>query len=169
MKVVWKSLALCIGLAYLPFQAHSFETSNYAKVVSSEAVWVFSKVTRPVTKDECVETQVSHKNPENIVGDILIGGLIGAAIGNAVSDVPGVGTIGTSLGALLAADSYTHSSSGFKCTSRTVYKEYREKVLSHYDVEVRLDDKIIKFKSERPFERHSFVKVRTTEHFTLMN
>ena len=169
MKVVWKSLALFIGLAHLPFQAHSYETSSYAKVVSSEAVWSFNSVARPETKDECVKTQASHKNPENLVSDIIIGGLIGAAIGNAVSDAPGMGTIGTSIGALLAVDSYSHGSSGFKCTSSTVYKEHREKTLSHYNVKVRLDGKFITFKSDRPFERHSFVKVRTTEHFTLMN
>jgi len=169
MKVLRKTLLIALGLTCLSFQAHSYETSGYAKVISSKAVWSFTTVTRPETKDECVETHVSHKNPENLVGDIIIGGLIGAAIGNAVSDAHGMGTIGTSLGALLAADSHSRSSPDYKCSSKTVYRQHREKTLSHYDVKVRLDDRFITFRSDRPFERHSFVKVRTTEHFTLMN
>ena len=169
MKVVWKSLALFIGLAYLPFQAHSYETSSYAKVVSSEAVWSFNSVARPETKGECVKTQASHKNPENLVGDIIIGGLIGAAIGNAVSDAHGMGALGTSLGALFIADSYDQNSPTYKCTRKTIYREQQERVLSHYDVKVRLNDKFITFKSNRPLKRHSFVKVRSTERYTLLD
>ena len=48
-------------------------------------------------------------------------------------------------------------------------KEQQEKVLNHYDVKVRLHDKFITFKSNRPFKRHSFVKVRSTERYTLID
>ena len=122
----------------------------------------------PITK-KCKETLTYSTDPGNLVGDIIIGGLIGAAIGNAVSDAHGMGALGTSLGALFVADSYDQNSPTYKCTRKTIYREQQEKVLNHYDVKVRLYDKFITFKSNRPFKRHSFVKVRSTERYTLID
>ena len=169
MKVFWKSLVIGIGLICLSFQAHSLETSSYAKVVSSEPVWSVKTFSKPITRDKCVQNHASRTDYENLVGDMIIGGLIGAAIGNAVSDVHGMGAVGTSLGALFVADNHSQRSSGYKCTSKTVYSERQEKVISHYNVKVRLKNKFITFQSERPFERHSFVKVRSTESYSLVN
>jgi hypothetical protein len=80
-----------------------------------------------------------------------------------------MGELGTSLGALFVADSYDQSSPTYKCTRKTIYREQQEKVLNHYDVKVRLHDKFITLKSDRPFKRHSFVKVRSTERYTLID
>ena len=169
MNTWQKSLVIGIGLIGLSFQANSYETDAFAKVVSSKAVWSVKTISQPISHDECEETLTYPTDQGNLVGDIIIGGLIGAAIGNAVSDAHGMGALGTSLGALFIADSYDQNSPTYKCTRKTIYREQQERVLSHYDVKVRLNDKFITFKSNRPLKRHSFVKVRSTERYTLLD
>ena len=169
MKALQKLMAIGIGLIGFSFQANSYETDAYAKVVSSEPVWSVKTISQPISHNECKETLTYSTDPGNLVGDIIIGGLIDAAIGNAVSDAHGMGALGTSLGALFVADSYDQSSPTYKCTRKTIYREQQEKVLNHYDVKVRLHDKFITFKSNRPFKRHSYVKVRSTERYTLID
>ena len=149
MNTWQKSIVIGIGLIGLSFQANSYETDAYAKVVSSKAVWSVKTISQPISHEECEERLLLHWSG-NLVGDIIIGGLIGAAIGNAVSDAHGMGALGTSLGALFVADSYDQSSPTYKCTRKTIYREQQEKVLNHYDVKVRLHDKFITFKSNRP-------------------
>ena len=169
MNTWQKSIVIGIGLIGFSFQANSYETDAYAKVVSSKAVWSVKTSSQPISHNECKETLTHTTDSGNLVGDIIIGGLIGAAIGNAVSDAHGMGALGSSLGALLVADSYDQSSPTYKCIRKTIYREQQEKVLNHYDVKVRLHDKFITFKSNRPFKRHSFVKVRSTERYTMID
>ena len=86
MKALQKLMAIGICLIGFSFQANSYEIDAYAKVVSSVPVWSVKTISQPISHKECKETLTYSTDPGNLVGDIIIGGLIGAAIGNAVSD-----------------------------------------------------------------------------------
>ena len=167
MKIAFKT-ALVIGALILsPLQAQAYETTSYARVISSKPVWTVQTVSKPIVEQSCVHS-VSD-NHDDLLGDIIIGGLIGSVIGNAVSDVHGAGALGTSIGALIAADSHAQSASGVRCVSRSTTSEATRKVISHYEVKVRHDNKILTFETDTPFKRHGLVKVRANERYTLLN
>lgn len=166
MKIAFKT-ALVIGALILsPLQAQAYETTSYARVLSSKPVWTVQTVSRPIVEQSCVHS--ISDNHDDLLGDIIIGGLIGSVIGNAVSDVNGAGSLGTSIGALIAADGHTQSASGIRCVSNPTISETTRKVISHYEVKVRHDNKIITFETDTPFKSHSLVKVRANERYTLL-
>jgi len=167
MKIAFKT-ALVIGALILsPLQAQAYETTSYARVISSKPVWTVQTVSKPIVEQSCVHSVSDNHN--DLLGDIIIGGLIGSVIGNAVSDVHGAGALGTSIGALIAADSHAQNASGVRCVSNSTISETTRKVISHYEVKVRHDNKIITFETDTPFKRHSLVKVRANERYTLLN
>ena len=47
MKALQKLMAIGIGLIGFSFQANSYETDAYAKVVSSEPVWSVKTISQP--------------------------------------------------------------------------------------------------------------------------
>ena len=79
MNTWQKSIVIGIGLIGLSFQANSYETDAYAKVVSSKAVWSVKTISQPISHEECEETLAYSTDQGNLVGDMIIGGLIGAA------------------------------------------------------------------------------------------
>ena len=167
MKIAFKT-ALVIGALILsPLRVQAYETTSYARVISSKPVWTVQTVSKPIVEQSCVHS-VSD-NHDDLLGDIIIGGLIGSVIGNAVSDVHGAGALGTSIGALIAADSHAQNASGVRCVSNSTISETTRKVISHYEVKVRHDNKIITFETDTSFKRHSLVKVRANERYTLLN
>ena len=167
MKTAFKT-ALTIGAFILSSShAQAYETTSYARVISSKPVWTVLTVSKPIIEQNCVHS-VSN-NHDDLLGDIIIGGLIGSVIGNAVSDVHGVGALGTSIGALIGAESHAHSASTVRCISNSTISDNTQKVISHYEVKVRHDHKILTFETDTPFKRHSLVKVQANERYTLLN
>jgi len=167
MKIAFKTALVIGSLILSPLQVQAYETTSYARVISSKPVWTVQTVSKPIVEQSCVHS-VSDKH-DDLLGDIIIGGLIGSVIGNAVSDVHGAGALGTSIGALIAADSHAQNASGIRCVSNSTISETTRKVISHYEVKVRHDNKIITFETDTPFKRHSLVKVRANERYTLLN
>lgn len=167
MKTALKTALIIGALILSPFQAQAYETTSYARVISSKPVWTVQTVSKPIIEQSCVHS-VSD-NHDDLLGDVIIGGLIGSLIGNAVSGIDGAGALGTSIGALIAADSHAQSASGVRCVSNSTISETTQRVISHYEVKIRHNNKILTFETDTPFKRHSLVKVRANEHYTLLN
>lgn len=167
MKILFKIACIIGALILSPFQTQAYETTSYARVISSKPVWAVQTVSKPIVEQSCVHSVTN--NYDDLLGDIIIGGLIGSVIGNAVSDVHGAGSLGTSIGALIAADSHAQNASGVRCVSNSTISKTTRKVFSHYEVKVRHENKVITFETDTPFKRHSLVKVRANERYTLLN
>ena len=52
MKALQKLMAIGIGLIGFSFQANSYETDAYAKVVSSEPVWSVKTISQPISHND---------------------------------------------------------------------------------------------------------------------
>jgi uncharacterized protein YcfJ len=101
------------------------------------------------------------------LGSMIIGGLIGSAVGNKFSDNNGAGAAGTVAGAILGRE---HAKSqknsrivGYKqqesCTITTVMLEENVSKITGYRNHIELDGKIIKLESKSPLAVGSRVEV----------
>ena len=82
------------------------QTINHTRtgyVTAIETVWKQRVIHEPVTTTSC-HTSRTHSGFHGNLGDIAIGGLIGSAIGNKLSDEHGAGSLGALFGAAAAMD-----------------------------------------------------------------
>ena len=101
------------------------------------------------------------------LGSMIIGGLIGSAVGNKFSDNNGAGAAGTVAGAILGrkhAENQKNSRIvGYKqqesCTVKTVMLEENVSEITGYRSHIELDGKIIKLESKSPLAVGSRVEV----------
>jgi len=131
-------------------------------VTRSETVWATRVVSEPVSTTSCRETPGSG----NIsLGDLVVGGLVGSAIGNKLSDRHGAGTLGAVAGVLTASGNRTQRS----CVQETTYTNHTEQYPSHYIIHVRADGQRLRFESDRPYRPNERVRVRVSSNFSLMH
>jgi hypothetical protein len=168
MKSVLKTAFIAGAFISSSLQVNAYETVRHGKVITSKPVWSVQTFTTPTTYNECVQASSLAGYGDSLLGDIIIGGLIGSVAGNVVSDTNGVGAFGTSVGALIAANRHSHKSPRYPCIRRSVHAEYKEKVISHYEVKVRLQDKLIIFDSDRSYKQNSLVKIRANSSYSLL-
>ena len=92
--------------------------------------------------------------PGSDLGAMIIGGLIGSAIGNKTSDEEGAGAAGAVVGAILAREHAQKNQGGEKivgyrqeevCSIRTVMMEQQIEEVAGYRVQIEVDNKIISF------------------------
>ena len=88
------------------------------------------------------------------LGAMIIGGLIGSAIGNKTSDEEGAGAAGAVVGAILAREHAKNNEGGETvigyrqeevCSIRTVMMEQQIEEVAGYRVRIEVDNKIISF------------------------
>ena len=94
------------------------------------------------------------------LGAMIIGGLIGSAIGNKTSDDEGAGAAGAVVGAILAREHAKNNQGGETvigyrqeevCSIRTVMMEQQIEEVAGYRVQIEVDNKIISFEiQEKP-------------------
>ena len=120
------------------------DNQTYAKVLRSDPIIRHVEVSRPV--EECWKEPVRHRAEKDYTtGRTILGGLIGAAIGNQIGSGRGNdaatvvgGVAGAAIGANSAKrarhseDYVTHER---RC--RTVYESHREERIEGYDVTYR--------------------------------
>ena len=107
----------------------------------------------------------SEDNSE--LGSMIIGGLIGSAVGNKFSDNDGAGAAGTVAGAILGREHSKNQKNsrivGYKqqesCTVKTVMLEENVSEITGYRNHIELDGKIIKLESKSPLAVGSRVEV----------
>ncbi|MDB2468576.1 hypothetical protein N9X39_00710 [Alphaproteobacteria bacterium] len=160
-----KYIMLFIG-AYLAFAtvtmsqvfAQSIREFRDGYVTRVETVWATRTVEHPVSSTRCQGVKSSF-------GDLLVGGLIGSALGNKLSDEHGAGTLGAFAGMLTA----TSKKSGQKCREETSYTSQSEDYPSHYIIYVRSGGQHLQFSSERPYKVRERVKMRVLTDYTLLH
>jgi hypothetical protein len=84
------------------------------------------------------------------LGKTLFGAALGSAVGNELSSKDGFGSIGAIVGAMVASDLNQHH--GRTCVQETVHTPTQEQTLSHYLVDVKVDGKILQFKSKKTYQ-----------------
>ena len=126
--------------------AAAHERSRTGHVISVQPVYETRVVHRRVAETRCHEAPlISHKRVHNA----MLGSLIGAIIGNELSDSPGYGTLGAVVGLSLSESRHQNAE---KC--KTVWRPERQRVrtLSHYDLSVVHRGRVVRLESEYPYQ-----------------
>ena len=134
-------------------------------VTGVETIWKQRIVQEPVTTRSC-ETVRSHSRVEGNVGDVVIGGLIGSAIGNKLSDNHGAGSLGALFGAVTAMDRAPRQRQ--VCRDRTSYHETTENIADHYLVHVRADGRNLTFRSNHRYRVNQRVRLSVSSNYGLL-
>lgn len=116
-------------------------------------------------------------NNESDLGAMIIGGVIGSAIGNKTSDNEGAGAAGAVVGALLGREHTKKNQGGGQqiigyrqqevCNIRTVMTEQTVEEITGYRVRIEVDGKIISLESQRPRNLGERVEINRKTTYSL--
>ena len=116
-------------------------------------------------------------NNESDLGAMIIGGVIGSAIGNKTSDNEGAGAAGAVVGALLGREHAKKNQGGGQqiigyrqqevCNIRTVMTEQTVEEITGYRVHIEVDGKIISLESKRPRDMGERVEINRKTTYSL--
>ena len=116
-------------------------------------------------------------NNESDLGAMIIGGVIGSAIGNKTSDNEGAGAAGAVVGALLGREHAKKNQGGGQqiigyrqqevCNIRTVMTEQTVEEITGYRLRIEVDGKIISLKSQRPRNLGERVEINRKTTYSL--
>ena len=116
-------------------------------------------------------------NNESDLGAMIIGGVIGSAIGNKTSDNEGAGAAGAVVGALLGREHAKKNQGGGQqiigyrqqevCNIRTVMTEQTVEEITGYRVRIEVDGKIISLESQRPHNLGERVEINRKTTYSL--
>ena len=116
-------------------------------------------------------------NNESDLGAMIIGGVIGSAIGNKTSDNEGAGAAGAVVGALLGREHAKKNQGsgqqiiGYRqqevCNIRTLMTEQTVEEITGYRVRIEVDGKIISLESQRPRNLGERVEINRKTTYSL--
>ena len=116
-------------------------------------------------------------NNESDLGAMIIGGVIGSAIGNKTSDNEGAGAAGAVVGALLGREHAKKNQGGGQqiigyrqqevCNIRTVMTEQTVEEITGYRVRIEVDGKIVSLESKRPRNMGERVEINRKTTYSL--
>ena len=116
-------------------------------------------------------------NNESDLGAMIIGGVIGSAIGNKTSDNEGAGAAGAVVGALLGREHAKKNQGGGQqiigyrqqevCNIRTVMTEQTVEEITGYRVRIEVDGKIISLESKRPRNMGELLEINRKTTYSL--
>jgi uncharacterized protein YcfJ len=116
-------------------------------------------------------------NNESDLGAMIIGGVIGSAIGNKTSDNEGAGAAGAVVGALLGREHAKKNQGGGQqiigyrqqevCNIRTVMTEQTVEEITGYRVRIEVDGKIISLETKRPRNLGERVEINRKTTYSL--
>ena len=145
--------------------AQTINETRTGYVTAVETVWTQRIINEPVTTTSCHTNQARsgfHRN----MGDVVIGGLVGSAIGNKLSDRHGAGSLGALFGAVTAMDrSYDKRS---VCHDQTSYRKTTEDIADHYLVHVRTEGRILTFRSNHRYRVNQRVSLSVSSNYGLL-
>ena len=128
------------------------------------------------TQDVPVYGEAADNN-ESDLGAMIIGGVIGSAIGNKTSDNEGAGAAGAVVGALLGREHAKKNQGGGQqiigyrqqevCNIRTVMTEQTVEEITGYRVRIEVDSKIISLESKRPRNLGERVEINRKTTYSL--
>ena len=121
-----------------------------------------------VCRTEDVPIYGEPQSGQSDLGAMIVGGLIGSAIGNKLSDNEGAGAAGTVAGAILGREHAKNSTGkgeivGYRqqnvCETRTIMTEQTVEEITGYRNTIEIDNKIIMLESERPLAPNERVEI----------
>ena len=128
------------------------------------------------TQDVPVYGETAGNNGSDL-GAMIIGGVIGSAIGNKTSDNEGAGAAGAVVGALLGREHAKKNQGGGQqiigyrqqevCNIRTVMTEQTVEEITGYRVRIEVDGKIISLESQRPRNLGERVEINRKTTYSL--
>ncbi len=121
-----------------------------------------------VCRTEDVPIYGESQSGQSDLGAMIVGGLIGSAIGNKLSNNEGAGAAGTVAGAILGREHAKNSTGkseiiGYRqqnvCETRTIMTETTVEEITGYRNTIEIDNKIIMLESERPLAPNERVEI----------
>ena len=118
----------------------------------------------------------AQQDGQSELGSMIIGGLIGSAVGNKFSNNDGAGAAGTVAGALIGREHSKNKQKnsrivGYKqqetCSVTTVMLEENVSEITGYRNHIEIDGKIVKLESKSPFTVGSRVEVVKRTSYSL--
>ena len=129
-----------------------------------------------VCRTEDVPIYGESQSGQSDLGAMIVGGLIGSAIGNKLSDNEGAGAAGTVAGAILGREHAKNSTGkgeivGYRqqnvCETRTIMTEQTVEEITGYRNTIEIDNKIIMLESERPLASNERVEIMRQTTYSL--
>lgn len=129
-----------------------------------------------VCRTEDVPIYGESQSGQSDLGAMIVGGLIGSAIGNKLSDNEGAGAAGTVAGAILGREHAKNSTGkgeivGYRqqnvCETRTIMTEQTVEEITGYRNTIEIDNKIIMLESARPLAPNERVEIMRQITYTL--
>ena len=129
-----------------------------------------------VCRTEDVPIYGESQSGQSDLGAMIVGGLIGSAIGNKLSDNEGAGAAGTVAGAILGREHAKNSTGkgeivGYRqqnvCETRTIMTEQTVEEITGYRNKIEIDNKIIMLKSEHPLAPNERVEIMRQTTYSL--
>lgn len=142
LRAALMTLSLTSGFTVI---ADAHERDHVAHVTNVYPVYEARLTNRYIAETQCRDIGTSGQKHIN---DLVVGSLIGSVIGNKISGTPGFGTLGA-----LAGWSLTESTSYSDQDCNTVWRpqKHKERVLSHYSISLNHLGRIIRFRSQHPY------------------
>jgi uncharacterized protein YcfJ len=145
--------------------AQTINETRTGYVTAVETVWTQRIINEPVTTTSC-HTNQAHSGFHRNMGDVVIGGLVGSAIGNKLSDRHGAGSLGALFGAVTAIDRSSDKRS--VCHDQTSYRKTTEDIADHYLVHVRTEGRILTFRSNHRYRVNQRVSLSVSSNYGLL-
>ena len=145
--------------------AQTINETRTGYVTAVETVWTQRIINEPVTTTSC-HTNQAYSGFRGNMGDFVIGGLVGSAIGNKLSDRHGAGSLGALFGAVTAMDRSSDKRS--VCHDQTSYRKTTEDIADHYLVHVRTEGRILTFRSNHRYRVNQRVSLSVSSNYGLL-
>ena len=124
------------------------------------------------------QASASNNNENSDLGAMIIGGVIGSAIGNKTSDQDGAGAAGAVVGALLGREHAKKKNQGSGqqivgyrqqevCNVRTVMIEETIQEITGYRTRIEVDNRIITVETSNPLSANERVELTRQTTYTL--
>jgi len=187
-KATTGALGLMMGtmaLATLPGQTMADQTAirtmtgtvNNVEILTSTYIRK-TPVSERVCKVEDVPIYGQNQNSgeDSELGSMIIGGLIGSAVGNQLTDADGAGTFGAVTGAILGREHNKNKQKssnivGYRqeevCTIEQSTREERVEEVTGYRLTIDVNDEVVTLKSSRRYDVGDLINIRTRTTYSL--
>ena len=129
-----------------------------------------------ICRTEDVPIYGETKGGQSDLGAMIVGGLIGSAIGNKLSNNEGAGAAGTVAGAILGREQAKNATGqreivGYRqqdvCETRTIMTEQTVQEITGYRNTIEIDNKIIMLESARPLAPNERIEINRQVTYSL--
>jgi len=187
-KATTGALGLMMGtmaLATLPSLAMADQTAirtmtgtvNNVEILTSTYIRK-TPVSERVCKIEDVPIYGQNQNSgeDTELGSMIIGGLIGSAVGNQLTNADGAGTFGAVTGAILGREHNKNKQKssnivGYRqeevCTIEKSTREERVEEVTGYRLTIDVNDEVVTLKSSQRYDVGDLINIRTRTTYSL--